>query len=214
MRPRIASIPAVCDVCHTVFPTGFAIGENAATTFENCRAGPCPVCGGYGSVMEGTFTLIGDALRFLAKDASADEVRRLREHALRARDTDASSTDFANAVSGDPSLAGFGEWIKSVTAIKTPSEFYAFIGMLLSVLSIILPMLTQQSPPPSISEKQIADISAKAAALTYAEIQRKAPHAGSAEPHAKPKPHVSKKKAGRNNPCPCGSGKKYKHCCL
>ena len=21
-------------------------------------------------------------------------------------------------------------------------------------------------------------------------------------------------KAGRNDPCPCGSGKKYKHCCL
>jgi uncharacterized protein YecA (UPF0149 family) len=22
------------------------------------------------------------------------------------------------------------------------------------------------------------------------------------------------KKTGRNDPCPCGSGKKYKHCCL
>ncbi|MDE7131337.1 MAG: DUF1186 domain-containing protein [Lachnospiraceae bacterium] len=25
---------------------------------------------------------------------------------------------------------------------------------------------------------------------------------------------VQKKKIGRNDPCPCGSGKKYKHCCL
>lgn len=24
---------------------------------------------------------------------------------------------------------------------------------------------------------------------------------------------VSEKKVGRNDPCPCGSGKKYKHCC-
>ena len=24
---------------------------------------------------------------------------------------------------------------------------------------------------------------------------------------------VTKKKIGRNDPCPCGSGKKYKHCC-
>ena len=24
---------------------------------------------------------------------------------------------------------------------------------------------------------------------------------------------VNKKKVGRNEPCPCGSGKKYKHCC-
>ena len=31
----------------------------------------------------------------------------------------------------------------------------------------------------------------------------------------KPKETVQKKtKVGRNDPCPCGSGKKYKHCCL
>jgi preprotein translocase subunit SecA len=28
-----------------------------------------------------------------------------------------------------------------------------------------------------------------------------------------PKPKVGGKKIGRNDPCPCGSGKKYKHCC-
>jgi hypothetical protein len=28
-----------------------------------------------------------------------------------------------------------------------------------------------------------------------------------------PKPYVSEPKIGRNDPCPCGSGKKYKKCC-
>ncbi|MBI4526377.1 MAG: SEC-C domain-containing protein [Deltaproteobacteria bacterium] len=28
-----------------------------------------------------------------------------------------------------------------------------------------------------------------------------------------PKPVMAEKKIGRNEPCPCGSGKKYKHCC-
>ncbi|MBW1606538.1 MAG: SEC-C domain-containing protein [Deltaproteobacteria bacterium] len=28
-----------------------------------------------------------------------------------------------------------------------------------------------------------------------------------------PKPQVSEKKAGRNDPCPCGSGIKHKKCC-
>jgi SWIM/SEC-C metal-binding protein len=28
-----------------------------------------------------------------------------------------------------------------------------------------------------------------------------------------PTPTVAEKKAGRNDPCPCGSGKKYKKCC-
>ena len=28
-----------------------------------------------------------------------------------------------------------------------------------------------------------------------------------------PKPQISEKKAGRNDPCPCGSGIKHKKCC-
>ncbi|WP_339133381.1 MAG: SEC-C metal-binding domain-containing protein [Candidatus Electrothrix sp. GW3-4] len=31
---------------------------------------------------------------------------------------------------------------------------------------------------------------------------------------ASPTRQVIKKKIGRNEPCPCGSGKKYKKCCL
>ena len=34
---------------------------------------------------------------------------------------------------------------------------------------------------------------------------------GNEEPQKK-KP-VTVQKVGRNDPCPCGSGKKYKHCC-
>jgi preprotein translocase subunit SecA len=30
----------------------------------------------------------------------------------------------------------------------------------------------------------------------------------------KPQPYRSEPKTGRNEPCPCGSGKKYKRCCL
>ena len=37
---------------------------------------------------------------------------------------------------------------------------------------------------------------------------------GSSEDTGKKKPYVNKnKKIGPNDPCPCGSGKKYKHCC-
>ncbi|MGY4025958.1 SEC-C metal-binding domain-containing protein [Aeromonas rivuli] len=30
----------------------------------------------------------------------------------------------------------------------------------------------------------------------------------------RPQPVVASIKVGRNEPCPCGSGKKYKQCCL
>lgn len=32
--------------------------------------------------------------------------------------------------------------------------------------------------------------------------------------NAIPKPQVKEHKISRNDPCPCGSGKKYKNCCL
>jgi len=32
-------------------------------------------------------------------------------------------------------------------------------------------------------------------------------------PHPRPTPYIAGKKVGRNDPCPCGSGKKYKKCC-
>jgi len=37
--------------------------------------------------------------------------------------------------------------------------------------------------------------------------------AGEAGDSPRPQPVRSTPKVGRNQPCPCGSGKKYKHCC-
>jgi preprotein translocase subunit SecA len=48
------------------------------------------------------------------------------------------------------------------------------------------------------------------------QVQAFKPSAAAAQPGAAPKkqrPVVGEKKVGRNDPCPCGSGKKYKKCC-
>ena len=39
-------------------------------------------------------------------------------------------------------------------------------------------------------------------------------HIGSDGWLRKPQPPMSEQKVGRNHPCPCGSGKKFKYCCL
>ena len=43
-----------------------------------------------------------------------------------------------------------------------------------------------------------------------ASYQYSAPEKGEEKPS---KPVTKKDKVGRNDPCPCGSGKKYKKCC-
>ena len=37
---------------------------------------------------------------------------------------------------------------------------------------------------------------------------------GTADATLKPQPVRKEKKVGPNDPCPCGSGKKYKKCCM
>jgi preprotein translocase subunit SecA len=45
--------------------------------------------------------------------------------------------------------------------------------------------------------------------------QQDAAIAGSQQSGAKPEPVRNKgPRTGRNDPCPCGSGKKYKQCCM
>ncbi|MBE6955750.1 MAG: hypothetical protein E7449_07605, partial [Ruminococcaceae bacterium] len=60
--------------------------------------------------------------------------------------------------------------------------------------------------------------------LFLARIQKQAPierkrvakvtNVGGSDKTVKRQPAQRKVKVGRNEPCPCGSGKKYKNCCL
>lgn len=45
------------------------------------------------------------------------------------------------------------------------------------------------------------------------EVLSKEKRASIEKEYKKSKTVVKEKKIGRNEPCPCGSGKKYKHCC-
>jgi preprotein translocase subunit SecA len=55
--------------------------------------------------------------------------------------------------------------------------------------------------------------------VTIAQKETKAPESPMAQAalgskgNARPRAATGVKKIGRNDPCPCGSGKKYKHCC-
>ncbi|OGI41843.1 MAG: hypothetical protein A2150_00575 [Candidatus Muproteobacteria bacterium RBG_16_64_11] len=48
---------------------------------------------------------------------------------------------------------------------------------------------------------------------SYARIGRTLYEAVLSEPRIETQQPVSSEKIGRNEPCPCGSGKKYKKCC-
>ena len=59
-------LPAFCDNCGTVFPSGFAISGGGSATLIGNKSGPCPACGGMGSVPDGVFNVTGNVVRLLS----------------------------------------------------------------------------------------------------------------------------------------------------
>ncbi|MBN2187501.1 MAG: SEC-C domain-containing protein, partial [Dehalococcoidia bacterium] len=49
--------------------------------------------------------------------------------------------------------------------------------------------------------------------IYHVSIAKNAGEDGAKQPPRQKMPVMAGKKVGRNDPCPCGSGKKYKHCC-
>ena len=59
-------------------------------------------------------------------------------------------------------------------------------------------------PPPRRSPVRERPLTSQAPVLAAVGVDRDQP---------RPEPHLSPSKVGRNSPCPCGSGKKFKRCC-
>ena len=59
-------LPAICDQCGAVFSSGFAIENSTRVSMVGCGAGPCPSCGGSGTIPDGLYDAFGDTLRILA----------------------------------------------------------------------------------------------------------------------------------------------------
>ena len=60
--------------------------------------------------------------------------------------------------------------------------------------------------------RQVLSVRPRTDEAKRSEVVKVTSTGGAGEP-AKRKPVVAAKKVGRNDPCPCGSGKKYKKCC-
>jgi hypothetical protein len=60
----MANIPAICETpgCLTLFPSGVAASNCRNITIKNCKASPCPVCGGVGRIPDGQYSVIEEKI--------------------------------------------------------------------------------------------------------------------------------------------------------
>ncbi|MCF7917073.1 MAG: preprotein translocase subunit SecA [Candidatus Omnitrophica bacterium] len=86
--------------------------------------------------------------------------------------------------------------------------FFAFEEMIASIKEKVVDLIYKAKMKTEEKREVFAENQENLIHSKYSPLQKKEP----AKKKAKA-PKVSGKKAGRNDPCPCGSGKKYKKCC-
>lgn len=182
-----------------MFPSGFAFENSTDVTISGCTV-PCPACGGTGDVLEGTFDFVGDTIRLLSgPSVTVSRLQRLAAILKEAQQSGASADEIKRQVKEDlPELSRISDLLP-----RTRMELYAFIALLLTAVGLVI-QSGKNSGDTNISIDQVINN----CVVENVETSPIAPP----QPSTASVPVKSRAIAGRNQPCPCGSGRKYKHC--
>lgn len=207
----MANIPAICSTCGTVFPSSFSISGRA--NFKGCRSGPCPKCGGIGDIIDGSYQIIGDAVRMIVSSLrSHAQVEQLQAVLRKAQQEQTSPKAVPEKIRAESSEFGaIASWINTYLVPKNAGEFWTAIGAIGTVLALLytLSVASPNSTENALSDKQIDMLVEQAVTSALAQTQDASRSAVKSKTISK-----RKNKTGRNDPCPCESGKKYKMCCI
>jgi hypothetical protein len=215
----MAGLPARCTRC------GFEF-ESRAINIEGVVKGlrlsniteTCPNCGGTARLVEGTFNVRGGVIEALQATA-ADRGLLLRFAAL-ARQVDAGAVTAEEAAT---EMARESPELQRLLDRVPPKVRRIFIWVLLQALIIAAAQFVSDELSDSATPADVARIEAAYDARTGHEVRHEVEVAveqalvryygqqsGSRSPHPETR---KREKVGRNDPCPCGSGIKYKRCC-
>lgn len=199
-------VPAICDQCGSIFPSTFEVDNAINISFSGCGSGPCPACGGMGHIPDGLYNFINNTIELVSGPRrTVSDLERLAKLLREARNHKRSYEEVSKSITSEiPEFSSFKDLLP-----KTRSELYAFIAIILTIITIAL---SQRNKP---EDKKI-EVNQVINNIVYQQV---APSQSvqSPVPPSKTSSGVtttSKKKIGRNDPCPCGSGRKFKKCCL
>lgn len=182
------AVPAFCNTCGAVFASGFNFENAIGVSFAGCGAGPCPRCGGTGHIPDGVFNFIGNTIEILsAPGRTIAELTRLAEILKDAKAKAETREEVASRIKKEvPTLSKLGELLP-----ENRGELYGFLAVVLAAIQLF----TQSPSGPSTTIVNVTQV-----------IQQ-------VTESPKTAARQQKKKVGRNEPCPCGSGVKFKRCC-
>ena len=184
-------IPAFCNRCGAAFSSGIFIDNCVNISLYGNTSGPCPRCGGIGSVPNGVFNVINGVIEHFGAIRDQEEVlNRIANILTRAVEEKSSTQNIAKEIRYKaPEISNIAEVLP-----KTRTELYAFIALLLTLISILLANLGSND---DATEKLLNKILEKSMQSNY----------------FIPYEETLISKPRRNSPCQCGSGKRFKQCC-
>ncbi|MCG9699555.1 SEC-C domain-containing protein [Vibrio natriegens] len=195
-------IPAFCDNCGTPFSSGIFVENCLHITMTGNRAGPCPKCGGMGSVPDGVFSVIGNAIEILnAPSRSLEQLRRYAQVLDEAKEKRLSREEVKQKIDDEvPEFSSVSQFLP-----KSRSELYAFLALIVSVLAYVTPLMMSDD---GMSEGEVENLinNSVQQMLMQQEIER-------LRRENKELENFEFSNPSRNSNCPCGSTKKYKNCC-
>jgi hypothetical protein len=199
-------VPAFCDSCGTIFPSSIEVVNSTNITFGGVGSGPCPRCGGMGHIPDGVYNFVGNTIELLsAPSRTITELERLAIILRETRELGDSPEVINNRIREEvPGLSSIVDILP-----RSRSEIITYIQIIIAIIGIIL-MQMKSNAPSKIEINQVFNniyqqqIISEPISLQTGNLPKKPPSLV----------HQTKKKIGRNDPCHCGSGKKYKKCCL
>lgn len=182
--------------CGAIFSFSGLFGGPGSANIKltNTRVGPCPNCGSQGLVPDGDYQYLNNSISFVrGPQASVEKLLGLKKLILQFQENQKSKEEIVSEV--EKISPGYAQAIASAPEIN----YQSWIKTILAILTAAI--LIQQT----YFKGSDADIKDKIIEQLLIQNQTLIEQA---------KPQKTIKKVGRNDKCPCGSGVKYKKCCL
>ena len=187
------ALPAFCDNCGYVFASALVFPGMGNTFFENYER--CPRCKSVGArVLEGTMNIDKDTIEILQQtEATAEQLARLAELLRKAQEQKQPAQEIAAEIERE--LPGLSVIAKRLLIPKNAGELWSLVGAVAATATLLIALKSQ--PTKTVYEDR--------------SVHQMTVYSAPLNPSQPAVAHPTKK-VGRNEPCPCGSGKRYKHC--
>jgi hypothetical protein len=146
----LPEVPAICDNCGAVFGSGIVLEGRGSAHMVGNRAGPCPVCGAWGTIPDGLYEFVGSTLAIVSKwtphhrQSFAGELERAK----------ASPTPRPAAeavIRKQPDLLPVAQ---RLLIPRNAGEFWAFIATLLAAIALLG---SEAGPDVTVNEKTVIE---------------------------------------------------------